>query len=347
MKRILLLLSLILVSLLIVSSATACSGTKTGTPDEPVVLRFTTGGPAEHPGTKLIEEFAEDFNARAGGGYIIKVFPGGTLVSTLEQNNAIRTGAVEMGDAATNFYAGDDAAFGVMDVPFLLNNYDAQIAFSKDAIDVLDPIAQDKFNQKIIVTGIYGTKDVYSVDKAVKTLDDWKGLLVSINTPIESDMVKALGGAPVLVDWIDELPSLQKGVINAGIISSPIGLGPMGYSDVINYYTIASMKGGMQFFSMNLDVWDSLPKSIQNTMEDAAWDYADNFNETFKNTEKQTIEQLKSEGVEVYYLPKDEHARWVAATQQVTDDYWNSLPQDITKKFKDFAESANSKYPIE
>ena len=60
MKRILLLVSLILVSLLILSSAIACSGTKKGTPEEPVVLRFTTGGPAEHPGTKLIEGFAEE-----------------------------------------------------------------------------------------------------------------------------------------------------------------------------------------------------------------------------------------------------------------------------------------------
>jgi TRAP-type transport system periplasmic protein len=346
-KRALLLLSLLLVSLLVIGSVIGCSSSGKNTSGEPKVLRFTTGGPAEHPGTILIQEFADNFNAAAGGEYVIKVFPGGTLVSTLEQNNAIRTGAVEMGDAATNFYAGDDASFGVMDVPFLLNNFDAQIDFSKNALGVLDPIAQEKFNQKMIITGIYGTKDVYSVDKAVKTLDDWKGLLVSINTPIESDMVKALGGAPVLVDWIDELPSLQKGVINAGIISAPLGLGPMGYADVIKYYTIASMKGGMQFFSMNLDVWKSLPKNIQNVMIKTAQDYADNFNETFKNMEKEYIEKLKTDGVQVYYLPKDEHARWVAATKQVCDDYWNSLPQDIAKKFKDYAESANKKYPIE
>jgi TRAP-type C4-dicarboxylate transport system substrate-binding protein len=343
-KRILFLFSLILVSLLIVSSVVACKGT---TSDEPVVIRFTTGGPPEHPGTVLIQGFADDFNARAGGEYVIKVFPGGTLVSTLEQMNAIRTGAVEMGDAATNFYAGDDASFGVADVPFLLNNFDAQVEFSKDALEVLDSVSQQKFNQKLLILGIYGTKDVYSVDKPVKTLEDWKGLLVSINTPIESDMVKALGGAPVLVDWIDELPSLQKGVINAGIISAPLGLGPMGYSDVINYLTIASMKAGINFFSINLDVWNDLPRKIQNEMLEAAEVYAVNFNETFKKMEIEYIEQLKSEGVEVYYLPKEEHDRWVAATRQVSDDYWNSLPQDITKKFKDFAASANSKFPIE
>jgi TRAP-type C4-dicarboxylate transport system substrate-binding protein len=334
----------LLVSLLILASiiSSACTS-----PAPTVVLRCAIGSPLEHPGTQLVVGFIEDFNAAADGRYEIKLFAGGTLSSTLGQMDAIRTGAIDMGDAATNFYAGNDAAFGVADVPFLFNNYDAQIEFLKDAMGVLDAIAQEKFNQKLICMAVYGSKDIYSVDKPVRTLEDWQGLLVSVNTPIESDMVNALGGAPVVTDWVDELPSLQKGVINAGIISAPMGLQPMQYSDVINYLTVAGMKGGMNFIAINLDIWEDMPKDIQDLMLECASEYADNFNETFKSTEGDCIALLESEGVTVYYLPEDERDRWVEACQQVCDDYWDSLPQDIAQKFKDFAASANSKFPLE
>lgn len=334
----------LVVSLLILASIISSACTSSA---PTVVLRLAIGAPLEHPGTLLVTGFVEDFNAAAEGRYEIKLFAGGTLSSTLGQMDAIRTGAIDMGDAATNFYAGNDVAFGVADVPFLFNNYDAQIEFTKNAIEVLDAIAQEKFNQKLICMAVYGSKDVYSVSKPVETLADWQGLLVAINTPVESDMVKALGGAPVVTDWVDELPSLQKGVINAGIISAPMGLQPMQYSDVIKNITIAGMKGGMNFIAINLDIWKDMPKDIQDLMLECASDYATGFNNIFKSTESDCITQLESEGVTVYYLPEDERDRWVEACRQVCEDYWNSLPQDVAQKFKDFAASANSKFPIE
>ena len=354
MKRTTLWLCITLVTILLVSSLVACSNTEsptatqvsTQTPAEKVVIRFSTPGPAEHPGTLLMIEWAEKFTAAAGGRYEMKVFAGGTLAASMDQMNAIRTGAIDMGDAATNFYAGDDPAFGVMDVPFLFNNLDAQAAFGEMALPTFDAVAQAKFNQKIINTFVYGKKDVYSVNKQIKTLADWKGLLVSINTPLESDMVTALGGAPVLTDWVDEIPSLQKGLINAGIISSLAGLYNVGYADVINYITVCNMKGGMGFNAINLDVWNAMPKDIQDLMIETGKDFYLKFNKEFKEGEEKTwLEGIKSQGVEVYNLPVDERNNWIAATKPIADSFWDGLPDDIAKALKDAAAAANSKFP--
>lgn len=311
-----------------------------------VVLKFSTPGPAEHPGTLAMIDWANKFNAAAGGRYEMKVYAGGALAVSLDQMNAIRTGAIDMGDAATNFYAGDSPAFGVMDVPFLFNNVDAQAAFGATAISTLDAVAQQKMNQKLVTTFVYGKKDVYTVNKQIKILADWKGLLVSINTPLESDLVKALGAAPVLVDWVDEVPSLQKGLINAGIISSLAGLYNVGYADVIKYLTVCNRAGGMGFIAINLDVWKGMPKDIQDIMLKTAQDFTNSFNKAFKQGEEvDWLQGIEKQGVTIYNLPIDERNKWITATKPVADSFWKGLPSDQAKALQDAVASSNSKFP--
>ena len=213
-------------------------------------------------------------------------------------------------------------AFGVMDVPFLFNNVDAQAAFGATAISTLDAVTQQKMNQKLLTTFVYGKKDVYTVNKQIKTLDDWKGLLVSINTPLESDLVKSLGAAPVLIDWVDEIPSLQKGLINAGIISSLAGL-VGGYADVIKYLTICNRAGGMGFIAINLDVWKAMPKDIQDLMNKTWQDFNVTFNKAFKQGEEvDWLQQIQKQGVTVYSIPTDERNKWIAVTKPIADGFW-------------------------
>jgi TRAP-type C4-dicarboxylate transport system substrate-binding protein len=350
-KRTVFWLSLLLVLVLLISSLAACSKAPSTTTVtsvttvQKVILKFSTPGPAEHPGTILMMDWAKKFNAAAGGRYEMKVYAGGALAVSLDQMNAIRTGAIDMGDAATNFYAGDSPAFGVMDVPFLFNNVDAQAAFGATAISTLDAIAQQKMNQKLITTFVYGKKDVYTASKQIKTLADWKGLLVSINTPLESDLVKSLGAAPVLIDWVDEIPSLQKGLINAGIISSLAGL-VSGYSDVIKYLTICNRAGGMGFIAINLDIWKAMPKDIQDIMLSTAQDFTLKFNKDFKQGEEvDWLASMQKQGVTVYTIPTDERNKWIAATKPIADGFWAGLPSDQAKALQDAAAAGNSKFP--
>jgi TRAP-type C4-dicarboxylate transport system substrate-binding protein len=310
-----------------------------------VVIKFSTPGPAEHPGTIAMIDAAKKFNDAAGGRYEIKVYAGGALAVSLDQMNAIRTGAIDMGDAATNFYAGDSAAFGVMDVPFLFNNVDAQAAFGATAITTWNAVSEQKMNQKLLTTFVYGKKDVYTVNKQIKTLADWKGLLVSINTPLESDLVKSLGAAPVLIDWVDEIPSLQKGLINAGIISSLAGL-INGYSDVIKYLTVCNRAGGLGFIAINLDTWKAMPKDIQDLMLKSWQDFTISFNKSFKQGEEvDWLQGIQKQGVTVYNLPVDERNKWITATKPVADGFWKGIPSDQAKALQDAAASANSKFP--
>jgi TRAP-type C4-dicarboxylate transport system substrate-binding protein len=52
------------------------------------------------------------------------------------------------------------------------------------------------------------------VEKPVSTLDDIKGLKIRMSGGPPTDMMKALGGVPMLIPMPDNYISLQKGVID-------------------------------------------------------------------------------------------------------------------------------------
>jgi TRAP-type C4-dicarboxylate transport system substrate-binding protein len=348
-------LILLVLILMITPLMSACSTPTTTAPAtttaptsaaKAVLLRFGTPTPPEHPAMKFYNDWAATFNSKAGGKYEMKVYAGGSLGSTLDQMNAIRTKAIDLGDAATNFYAPDDAAFDVMDVPFLFKSHDAQIEFTNNMMPTWDKISQAKFNQKLIAPFVYGHKDVYTVNKPVKVLEDWKGLLVSMNTNIESNTIKALGAAPVVIDWADELPSLQKGLITAGTLSSLSGLAPMKYADICKNYTFAYMKGGAGVIGINLDIWKAMPKDIQDMMLSTGKEAFLAQSNYFKAGEQgEWFQGIKDQGMAVYTLPSSERTRWIDATKSVADGYWAGLPSDIATQMKQYATDANNKYP--
>jgi TRAP-type transport system periplasmic protein len=326
------------------SQPAAASPTATG----PVkIIKFAIGLPPSHTMVVPMYAWAMRFNEAAKGRYQINVAPGGVLTTTTEQLNAVRTGAVEMAQAATSFYAGDIAAFGCFDVPFLFTNFAAQQAAVPDIIQtVLSSITEKQVNQKCFAPVIFGIKDPYSTKKPIKTLEDWKGLLVSVQSPIEAEIVKALGGAPVTTEWLEEIQNLQKGVIDAGIITDTVGLyDNAGYSDVIKNVTSCGMKGGPAFVGINLDVYNGLPADLKKVMDDEARRYSEQLNSFYINYQDYTKQKVVAKGVNWYNLPSAERTRWVAATKPVADKFWAQLPADVSKAIQAICTKANAANP--
>ena len=198
---------------------------------------------------------------------------------------------------------------------------------------------------KIFSLTVYGTTGIVSKDKPLRTPADFKGQLVSINTPLQGDYIKALGGAPVVIDWLDDVPSLQKGLVTASILSSPAGLYPMGYYDVCKYYTDNKLYAGCMVISMNLDRWKEMPNAVQKMLLEAGEDFAVDQYQTFKKVEEDFTKAIEDEGMTLIYLTPQERAEWIKAVQPVIDAYWASLPADIAEGLQAAAKRANSKFP--
>lgn len=325
------------------STAPVTTSASTTTPvSKTVTLRFATTSPPMDYNCIQAQGLADRFNARAQGKYKMVIFPAESLVKMTEELDAVRTGAAEMADMAPGMESALDARFGAMDLPFVFDSFDAKLAALKPMRELWDPIFQEKFNQKIVAFPAQPTYNPMS-KKPLKTLEDWKGRLVLPLGPSTGDMIVALGGASVWVNWPEAYDSLQKGVIDVILGGFQAGVS-FHFVDVAHYATYVGLISSGALYTINLDVWKAMPKDIQDIMLEEASTMESQFAEHHKNSEQSDLKALQDAGGDVYVLPKEERDRWRAATSSVIDKYIAQMEPD-SQKIRAIIDKANKENP--
>jgi TRAP-type C4-dicarboxylate transport system substrate-binding protein len=307
---------------------------------EAIELRLVMGTPAGDERTVWNEEMAENFNARAGGRYVLKVHPGGTLVNVPEYLDAVRTGAVELFDSALPAYAGQDPRFNAFVLPYLFDSGEAFIAAEKDLVELFSSIMEEKFNQKILGFAYVGSFDIFNTKRTVKSPEDLKGMLVGAPDPGIAAILDQLGAATVNVAWPDFYTSLDKGVVD-GIMFMPNAVINNKLTDLCKYYTSINNPQGHAALSINLDVWNAMPEDIQQILVEEIQKSYQKVSEHYINQREKDHETMRGLGVEVYLPTEAEQEQFKALcidyTEQELDNYG-----DVGAKLREIREKANN-----
>lgn len=319
-------------------------GTQSAYAKKPVLLRLVIPTPpGDWPLTFKDKELAKRFNARAKGEYVMEVHAGGALAKLPEYFDAVRIGAVEIADAPWGFFGFLDPRLSLIELPFLFESMGAVTYACEDYVKLYDPLLQEKFNAKGLALVNTGGIQLYST-KPVKTLEDWKGLLVGGISPPTSKMIKQLGGSAVTIVYTDMYESLQKKVIDATTQGTHGGL-VLGMVDVCKYLTVFHSVAAWNGYTINLDVWKKMPKHIQELLQEELDNTADWFNNTvMTKLGDDDMKALKEKGVSVYILPKEERNRW---EKIIAPDNEKELAKfgEFGEKVKKIAEEANKRHP--
>ena len=311
---------------------------------KPVVLRLVVPvPPSDYPLGWICEDYAKRFNARVPGGeYKMEVHGGGALAKLPEYFDALRIGAVEMAIAPWGFYAFMDPRLALIETPLLINNQEAGAYASSQFLPLYDKMLQEKFNQKGLGLMCLGGNE-WVGSKPVKTLEDWKGKLVGSLSPTTSEMVKALGGSPVVIMWTDFYESLQKKVID-GVSNGTHGSVNTNLIDVCKnvtlYFGLAQWNG----FSVNMDVWKKMPPNIQKILQEEGTKSVETMHKIMTTLDQDDLKKMREKGVEIYTLPPVERERWVKALTPFKEKQLNSFG-DFGKTIRQIADDANKKFP--
>jgi len=173
--------------------------------------------------------------------------------------DAVRTGTVEMASIGLGIFAGLDP--GLAEIPMLYNNVRANAAACKESADLYNEILEEKFNQKALAIYTTGAQEMIS-KKPVKTLADWKGLLVGATNPETAALTTALGGSPVVIPWTECYSNLEKGVVDAVMTSTQWTM-ISGLNDVASYVTRFYSTPTFNTYLINLDAFNKMPKDVQ------------------------------------------------------------------------------------
>jgi TRAP-type C4-dicarboxylate transport system substrate-binding protein len=339
MKKLLVCLSLLIVLSFTVLGAVSC-GEKG--PTEPVVLRLACDRPPGSFDTVLLEQWAANFNERAAGSnYSMVVYPGEALCTMDESLDMVRTGAVDMAFFDLQYASSRDVRLGAMGLPFVLDDPEALSKFSQIINDSLfNDIMEEEFNQRLLA---FQGQDfhTYCGNEPIKTMEDWPGLIIQTASTMETETVEALGGAPTAMPFMDVVPSLERGVIDGAVGWNAAAIYLLNCFDVVKYVTVAPVSGIFATVTINKDVFDAMPGDIQDIMTDEADKWEAAIFEQFQQLMVTSYADCESAGIEIYYLPAAELARWRQATASVIDDFYAQLSSGDAEKIQDAFDEAN------
>ncbi|MCG6533185.1 MAG: TRAP transporter substrate-binding protein [Syntrophales bacterium LBB04] len=284
--------------------------------DRPMELRLAHMSPAGSPFHKHIERWAKKIAADSKGRLTVRIFPANTLVPP-----------PELYDAAVNGTADISYGFRYNPKGFTLG---ATFAFILCAPDVVtaDKVYDDLWKEfpkvmadewkdvKVFWLGP-ATPQVIMTRKAVRTLEDMKGLQIRVGSREGGDLTKDLGATPAFMSPADWVLGLEKGTID-GVAASPEAVSDFKLAGKIKYVLEQSFGAPVPVMTiMNRDTYNKLPADLKAVIDKNSDFGKQGSIDLLVEGYQAAKEYCKTEGIEHVRLSPQERARWTPIIDKV------------------------------
>ena len=269
--------------LLAAAAALALAGAAHAQQKTEMKLAYFVGD--QHAMSQWLIKWSEGLEKGSGGRIAVKRFPSAQMGPTPGHYDFARTGQA---DVSWFLHGGTPGRFPlteIINLPFMVGS-------SEIGTKVLnDPGLRSKYLDaehkgiKVLMLFTHQPGGPHTTKKAIKSLDDFKGLRLRFASPTVRDLVQALGATPVGVPPTEIAEQLQKGTIDGafmdyGGVGIAFKLGGIVKHSTELYAYITSFGLGM-----NEDYWNKLPPDLKKLVTDSvtgkeaevgkAWDALD------------------------------------------------------------------------
>lgn len=284
-----------------------------------VELTYSIFFPATHDHTKLATEWAKEIEKRTKGAVKITMFPGATLTPAAQCYDGVVKGISDIGMSVLSYTKGRFPLTEVIDLPL---GYKSGIQATRLANAFYEKFKPKELDDvKIMYLHAHGPGILHTTKKPVEKLEDLKGMKIRC-TGTSTKVAAALGATAVAMPQTETYDALQKGVAE-GLLSPIETLKGWRFAEVVKYttenfgsaYTIAF------FVAMNKKKWESLPKDVQNVIEQINKEWIEKTGQTWDQADKIGKEYTLSKGNKVLSLSKDEDELWAKKVHPLLDDY--------------------------
>lgn len=301
---------------------------------ETVTLKVAHFLPPSSPGhTKFIAPWCEKIKEESKGELECQIYPAMQLGGTPPQLfNQARDGVADIVWTLPGYTAGRFPVTEVFELPFLTTTHEPS---SMALWDFVNENAMDEYKGvKLIGAWVNGANQLHMRDKAVRNLDDLKGLKVRAPSRLGNRLLSSLGATPVGMPVPQMAESLSKGVIDGALVPWEV-LPSTKAHELTKFHTDTdpgrAMTTATMVYVMNEKRYNSLPDHLKKVIDDnsgrdvSAW-----IASQYQAADAEGQEAAESRGNEVIVLSAEETAKWDDASKSVVDEW----VKDMTSKGK-------------
>lgn len=231
--------------------------------DRVIELKFTHQNPPQSSTTKLfLDPYMKQIEDATNGKVKITSYPAQSLAAANQNFTAIEGGVADLGWVQLNYHTGRFPLTEVMGLPFIGLPQAADNSVVLQQLFEQTPAIQKHFST-VKVLFLHCTEPYMLLSKKpVQTMDDLKGMKIRTLGTMPAKMWVALGATPLFLTMPETYEAAEKGVIDGAHLAwATTSVTRAG--EVLPYWTNINTTIDVFAVLMNLDVWNELPKDIQ------------------------------------------------------------------------------------
>ena len=271
-------------------------------------------------GTKAYVDFAKRVKEYTNGEVIVEVHFGGELgYKAADGLRVVENGSVDMGETIGAFEGATIPDIMITTLPFFITTFDEFAFFDRLFRRHLDKLYA-KRNAKILFTNSM-TKQHFWNKKEVDTVADVAGVKMRTYDKVTTDMLSAVGAAPLRIDYSELYTALQQGTV-AGMVTSIASVIDLKAWEVVKYANLTGFStGGVNSLAINMKTWNSLSPKNQAAMLQAAREVEDALRVDVPALERTGLDTLTANGMTVNAVPPETIAEMRKLTAPIRDAF--------------------------
>jgi len=238
-----------------------------------IQISFMHYFPAKHfVHTKVAEPWTRIVEKESNGKVKFTLYPAAALAKPPDFFDAAVAGSVDIIIGYSGYTPGRFPVSDVFGLPFM--GYTSTMCATKtfnELWSTVPEIEKEWRALKILWFGSSAPTQLHTKKRAVKRLDDMKGLKIKIGGKT-APYLKALGATPLSMSSPEVYDALAKGVID-GTIYPWEAIHGWKLGDQVYYHTWLNLYAEPFYVAMNRDKWKSLPPDIQKLIEKYGGNY--------------------------------------------------------------------------
>jgi TRAP-type C4-dicarboxylate transport system substrate-binding protein len=246
---------------------------------------------------KAIDEYAAAVGKRTQDNFKIVVSLGGELgINREELPRALASGRIQSASLPAGHVAGTFPFLNVFGLPFLISSLDEGLKVGK----AVKPITEREFKK----VGIYPVAFFVMTPVGLWSRVEIKDLTTLGNLKVRawdestSDIVKALGGVPIIMPVTEVYTALQRGVIDAVLTGAPAMLNVSG-QELCKFGYLVNLAPACVNIAHSIKAFEALPKEYQTVYLEEAKKFEEHMVKIQPVENNKSLDRMKQAGVKL------------------------------------------------